>query len=100
MEKCKLCNHLLSKYNKSGYCTNCYTKSPYSLEYQRNFQKRWYSKKINKDKKREYHNKPDVKRKTIKYQKKYQKDNIERIRELKRNWERKNRRRRRNENRI
>jgi len=86
--KCKRCNKILGLRNKSGYCTNCYSHSPQYLGYQRNKQREWYAKEENKNKKCLYRQKPKVKEAYQKYQKKYQKDNMDRLRIIKRNWER------------
>lgn len=92
--KCKLCKKNLSNRNKSDYCSKCYTKSPQSLKYQREYQKKWYAEKINKEKKKKYRQNPIIKIKNFKYQKKYHKKYIIHIRELKRNWEKKHRKER------
>jgi len=88
--KCKLCPRKLGKENKSGYCVKCYSKSPYYKDYQRRKQKEWYDTQNGKEKKRAYRQKPKVKAKYKVYQKKYQSQHIERMRELKREWARKN----------
>jgi hypothetical protein len=88
-KKCILCKKKLGERNESGYCTKCYVKSPKMLEYQREKQKEWYHSKSGKIKKglyRKLH-----KDKIKKYQKKYSKENIVHLRELKRNWERNHR---------
>jgi len=89
--KCKTCKIKLSNRNKSGYCVKCYLKTPFWKEYQARKQREWYAKSKNKKKKKKYLNKPKVKAHSKKYQKKYQSQNIERIRILKREWARKNR---------
>ena len=91
MAKCKICKRKLGLYNKSGYCTKDYVKSPFYKQYQKQNQKEWFSKPKNKLKKKTYRQKPEVKKKYKIYQKKYQKENIERLRIIKREWARKNR---------
>lgn len=89
--KCILCNKELKPINKSGYCTKCYCHSPFYKSYQARKQKEWYAKPENKKKRKDYKNILRVKAHLKKYQRKYQKQHIERMRELKRNWARKNR---------
>ena len=91
MSRCKLCNKKLNSRNKSGYCHICFPKSPQSHVYQAQFQRKWYQETENKNKKKRYFNKPKIKAKTKKYQRKYQKENIEVIRVQKREWARKRR---------
>ena len=89
--KCLRCSKKLANHNKSGYCTKCYTKSPQFLEYQRIKQSEWYAKPENKIKRKLHARTPRVVAYTKKYHKIWVSENIERNRELKRNWERKNR---------
>lgn len=91
MKKCILCERKLASWNKVGYCTKCYTKSPPYLKYQAQKQREWYAKPKNKEKLKIYRNKPKVKKRIKDYQKKYQKENLEKMRKLKRNWATKNR---------
>lgn len=89
MKTCKLCKKQLASWNKSNYCTSCYVKSPQMLEYQRNKQKEWYYTRNGKIKKRKY--RKENAKKIKKYQQQYQIENIDRIRELKREWAKQNR---------
>lgn len=90
--KCRLCPKKLGKRNKSGYCVKCYTKSPAYRDYQAEKQREWYSRPENKEKKRKYRQKPKVKARSKILQKKWQNTHPERMRELRRNWDRKHRR--------
>lgn len=92
MKKCILCQKKLGEKNKSGYCGRCYTKSPFYKNYQVKKQREWYAKQENKEKKRKYRQKPKVKARSKMLQKRWQNTHKERMRELRRNWERKNRR--------
>ena len=89
--KCKTCKKQLTDRNKSGYCVKCYTKTPFWRKYQAGKQKEWYAKPKNKKKVRDYMNKPKNKARGKKYQKKWHSENIERVRELKREWAKKKR---------
>lgn len=84
--KCRTCKIILGITNKSGYCVKCYRKSSQYREYQR-----LYHKELRKNPKfikyqTEYNRRPEVRRRKKIYGKKYLKEHIERIRELKRNW--------------
>jgi len=92
MTKCVLCKRKLGEKNKSGYCSKCYTKSPFYRKYQAQKQREWYSRPKNKKKKKKYRQTPKVKAHSKVIQKIWHDTYRERMRELRRNWERKNRR--------
>ena len=91
-EKCFICKRKLASWNKCGYCTKCYIKSPPYLKYQAQKQREWYAKPKNQEKLKIYKQNPKVKKRKKIYQQKYQKDHIEKLREIKRIWATKNRR--------
>lgn len=93
--KCKMCSKVLYAGNKSGYCYSCYTRSPQSLLYQRNYQREMRKKPSQIKRVKEYLQRPEVKKRRKKYMEEYVKTHRVRIRELKRNWARKNKEKKR-----
>jgi hypothetical protein len=91
MAFCKLCNKKLADRNKSHYCYKCYTKSPFYKEYQAEKQREYYAIPENREKIRKQRQKPEVKARNRLLQKRWWDAHKERVRELKRNWARKNR---------
>jgi hypothetical protein len=89
-----LCKGKLRETNKSGYCVKCYHHSPFYRKYQAQKQNEWYAKPENKLKRKKYMQKPKVKARAKIQQKRWQDNHKERMREIKRNWEKKHRRKR------
>jgi hypothetical protein len=88
VKKCVRCKRKnLGSNNASGYCIKCYRHSPKYLEYQRIKQREFYHQ--HPEKQRAYNRRPDIRIKRRKYMKKYVQEHIERVRELKNNWARK-----------
>lgn len=88
---CKKCKRVLKSYNKVGYCFVCYPTTKEFLEFHRIYQKEKYRTDPEyREKKKKYRKKPEVREKIKLYMKEYTKKNIEKIRENKRRWYRKN----------
>lgn len=92
MVKCISCKKELGNNNKSGYCTKCYRHSPQYLEYQRQAQKKFSQTEKRKKWVENYRSDPGRRNHIKEYQRDYQKNHQERIRESKRKWAEKNRR--------
>lgn len=81
---CKICNKILKKGSKTGYCKICFETTKEYLDYQRVKQNEWYSKPENKKKRRRYYNKPEIKKRTKQYNKEYYLNVIKPARKLNR----------------